>query len=538
MPEASDSYALQPLQSLYFDTELVNHLGPRGNPLHLVLCSILAVVILTIAGFNYVNLATARAGRRMHEIGVRKALGAHRGQLMRQLLSESVLLSVGATVLGVAMAEVLSLILPVIAGSDFALPQLHWTISTYAGAAALAVGVGLAAGAYPAWVVARFQPATVVHGGRVGGVPLRRGLVVAQFTVTAALMTMTLLIWHQVDYIQNLLREDSILGAKPEQVVVIKNRGLTMDQARAFKTELLQDSHIATVSLSGTIPGEGMGMVFMAGEEQMMINVYQVDSDFVEIMGLRMAQGRALTDEPADAQAVVINETAARMLGLEEPLGKTINASRGESRVVGVIEDFHFQGPRSTIEPLVILQVDGGAGVILVRAQPGHLDAALKVIDDQWAAVAPHRPIQRNSLEEVTSKLYSKDLMVGRALTLFLFLAIAVASVGLFGMAAHAAHERTKEIGIRKVFGASPGGLTAMMLRDFAKPIAIAFLLSVPIAYGLATHWLQEFAYRVEIGVGLFLVSGALSFVIAGLTVGHQAMRAALTNPIETLRTE
>ena len=538
LPEASDSYALQPLQSLYFDTELVNHLGPRGNPLHLVLCSILAVVILTIAGFNYVNLATARAGRRMHEIGVRKALGAHRGQLMRQLLSESVLLSVGATVLGVAMAEVLSLILPVIAGSDFALPQLHWTISTYAGAAALAVGVGLAAGAYPAWVVARFQPATVVHGGRVGGVPLRRGLVVAQFTVTAALMTMTLLIWHQVDYIQNLLREDSILGAKPEQVVVIKNRGLTMDQARAFKTELLQDSHIATVSLSGTIPGEGMGMVFMAGEEQMMINVYQVDSDFVEIMGLRMAQGRALTDEPADAQAVVINETAARMLGLEEPLGKTINASRGESRVVGVIEDFHFQGPRSTIEPLVILQVDGGAGVILVRAQPGHLDAALKVIDDQWAAVAPHRPIQRNSLEEVTSKLYSKDLMVGRALTLFLFLAMAVASVGLFGMAAHAAHERTKEIGIRKVFGASPGGLTAMMMRDFAKPIAIAFLLSVPIAYGLANHWLQEFAYRVEIGVGLFLVSGALSFVIAGLTVGHQAMRAALTNPIETLRTE
>ena len=173
-----------------------------------------------------------------------------------------------------------------------------------------------------------------------------------------------------------------------------------------------------------------------------------------------------------------------------------------------------------------------------MRVRPGHLDAALKVIDDKWAAVAPYRPIQRNSLAEIAAKLYSEELMVGRALTLFLFLAIAVASVGLFGMAAHAAQERTKEIGIRKVFGASPGGLIAMLLRDFAKPIAIAFLFSVPIAYGLATHWLQEFAYRVEIGVGLFLVSGALSFAIAGLTVGHQAMRAALTNPIETLRTE
>ena len=214
-------------------------------------------MVLTIAGVNYVNLATARAGRRIHEIGVRKALGAHRGQLMRQLLSESVLLSTAATVLGAALTEVLILLIPVITGSDFELPYLHWTISTCAGAAALAVGVGLAAGAYPAWVVARFQPATAVRGGRVGGALLRRGLVVAQFTVTAALMTMTLLIWHQLDYIQNLLRENSTLGFEPEQVVVIRTRGLTMDQARAFKTELLQDSRIAAVSLSTTVPGGG-----------------------------------------------------------------------------------------------------------------------------------------------------------------------------------------------------------------------------------------------------------------------------------------
>ena len=534
--DAAGPYALQTLKSIYFDTEVSSRVGPRGNPMYLALCAILAVVILTIAGVNYVNLATARAGRRIHEIGVRKALGAHRGQLMRQLLSESVLLSVGATVLGAVLTEVLIVLIPVITGSDFQLPYLHWTISTCAGAVALAVGVGLAAGIYPAWVVARFQPATAVRGGRVGGALLRRGLVVAQFTVTAALMTMTLLIWHQLDYFQNLLRENSTLGFEPEQVVVIKNLALTMDQARIFKTELLQDSRIAAVSLSMTVPGQGFGMT-MRGKDQIEINVYQADSDFVEILGLRMAQGRALTDEPADAQAVVINETAARMMGLEEPLGETI-AVQGGKRVVGVLEDFHSQGPRSKIEPLIIEQVAGWAGVIIVRVQPGHLDAALKVIDDKWAAVSPYRPIQRSPLEEVFARLYSEELLMGRALTLFLFLAIAVASVGLFGMAAHAAQERTKEIGIRKVFGASPGGLTAMLLRDFAKPVAVAFLLSVPIAYWLATHWLQEFAYRAEIGVGLFLVSGALSFAIAGLTVGHQAMRAALTNPIDTLRTE
>ena len=543
-PRAADYYALQPLKAIYFDTEVPNYLGPKGNPMYLALSAILAVVVLMIAGVNYVNLATAWAGRRVHEIGVRKALGAHRGQLIRQLLSESMLLSAGAIVLGAVLTEVLILFLPVIAGSDFALPQLDWTISTYAGAAALAVGVGLIAGAYPAWVVACFQPTAAVRGGRVGGARLRQGLVVAQFTVTAALLTMTLLMWHQIDYIQDLRREGSALEFEPEQVVVVEKGGMTVDQARTFKTELLQDSRIAAVSLAQTVPGQRMGFshdVKAEGvEEYVMMRVYGVDGDFVESMGLQMSQGRALTDEPADAQAIVINETAVQMLGWTEPLGKMINFRGQDRRVVGVIEDFHFDGPHQKIGPLLMRPISEQwwLSVILVRVQPGHLDEALKVIDDQWAAVAPYRPIKRDSLKEVFAQLYSKELLMGRALTVFLLLAIVVASVGLFGMAAYAAHERTREIGIRKVFGASPGGLTAMLLRDFAKPVSIAFLLSVPIAYGLANHWLQEFVYRVEIGAGLFLLSGALSFAIAGLTVGHQAMRAALTNPIETLRTE
>ena len=541
LQDAADSYALQPLKSVYFDTEVSSNVGPRGNPFYLTLCAILAAVVLTIAGVNYVNLATARAGHRTHEIGVRKALGAHRGQLIRQLLSESMLLSVGATVLGAVLTEVLILLIPVITGSDFQLSYLHWTISTCAGAAALAVGVGLAAGIYPAWVVARFQPATAVRGGRVGGALLRRGLVVAQFTVTAALLTMTLLIWHQLDYFQNLFRENSTLGFEPEQVVVIRNLALTMDQAQIFKTELLQDSRIAAVSLSETVPGVGSRATYgfrpEGVEEQVKVRVYEVDSDFVEIMGLRMSEGRDLNDEATGE--IVINEAAARMLGRTEPLDEMINF-QGQRRIVGVIEDFHFDGPHSKIGPLFMVPFSPWhwAGVIIVRVQPGHLDAALKVIDDKWAAAAPYHPILRNPLEEVFARLYSEELLMGRALTIFLFLAIVVASIGLFGMAAHAAQERTKEIGIRKVFGASPGGLTAMLLRDFAKPVAIAFLLSVPIAYWLANQWLQDYAYHVEVGVGLFLVSGALSFVIAGLTVGHQAMRAALTNPIETLRTE
>ena len=560
LAEATDSYSLQPLKSIYFDTESPSSIGPSGNPMHLALFAALAMVLLTVAGFNYVNLATARAQRRMHEIGLRKALGAHRGQLIRQLLGESLLLSIGATLLAVAMAETVTPFLPAIGESDFEWSP-RWTISTCAGAAVLAVTVGMAPGAYPAWVVACFQPAVLERGGRIGGARLRLGLVVAQFTVTATLMTMTLLIWHQVSFIQSMLRENSVLGLEPEQVVIVYNPhegGLTADQARTFKVELLQDSRTAAVSLSVGVPGHGSGRTSQTysadGELKMSTSEYEADGDFVEIMGLRMVQGRPLTDAQADANAVVINETAVRWLELEEPLGKTIpggflppggfipgpdgHVHGMERRVVGVIEDFHFRGPRYKVEPLVIAQLDEKVAVIIVRVRPGHFEEALEVIDEKWAAAAPYHPVRRKFLKEVAAEFYSEELKMGRALTLLLFLTIAVASIGLFGLAAHAAQARTKEIGIRKVFGGSPGRIAAMLMRDFARPVAIAFLLSVPIAYGFADHWLQDFAYRVEIGAGLFLVAEVLSFAIAGVSVGGQAMRAALANPARTLHTQ
>ena len=545
-PEATHSYALQPLKSIYFDKEFPNHLGPDGNPMHLAVFATLAMVLLTIAGFNYVNLATARAEGRLNEMGIRKALGARRAQLIHQLLSESALLSVGATVLGVVMAETVTLLLPAIGGFGLEL-SARWTVSAGAGAALLAIAVGLAAGAYPAWVVACFQPSVLERGGRLGRARLRQGLVVAQFTVTATMMTITLLIWHQIGFTQSMLRENSVLGLEPEQVVIIKNPyddgGLTAGQAWAFKAELLQDSRIAAVSLAKRAPlsrGRRRSTDSREKEGRPSIAEYRADRDFVGVMGLRMVQGRPLTDEPADANAVVINETAVRRLELEEPLGRQLRSSPGLVRptVVGVIQDFHFRGPQERVGPLLLAQIDDRVGAIVVRVHPGHLEEALEVIDDKWTAAAPSRPIQRHSLEEVAARLYSKELSVGRALTAFLFLAIAVAAVGLFGMAAHAAHERTREIGVRKVFCASAGRITAMLLGDFAKPVAIAFLLSVPVAYALADHWLQDYAYRVEIGVALFMVSGALCFVIAGLTVGGQAMRAALTSPARTLHTK
>ena len=542
MPEEEGrAYKLQPLKSIRFDSEVPNNLGPSGNPLYLAICAALAALILAIAGVNYVNLATARADRRTHEIGVRKSLGAQRGQLIRQLLCESVVLSAGATLLGAAATQVLVRLPALITGMDIGLPFMRWTIPAAAGAAALALGVGLAAGAYPAWLVARFQPAAVVRRRRSGGARLRQVLVVGQFTVTAALMTMTLLIWSQVDYVQDLLRRDSSLGFEPEQVTVIRNQGLTLEQTRVLKSELLQDSRIALVSLAETLPGNLSRTWYeVQGEDaaKVQVRTYGVDGDFFEMLGLRMSRGRALTDDPSDDRAAVINETAVRRMGWEDPLGKAITGYMGRDlRVVGVVEDFHFDGPHKKVEPLLMAPVSN-VGPISVRARPGHLDEVNELIDAKWADLSPHRPIERMPLEEVFAGLYMEELLMGRALTVFLSFAIAVALVGLFGMAAHTAQNRTREIGVRKVFGASTAGLTAMMLRDFARPVGLAFLLSVPIAWWLAGLWLQDYVYHVEVGPGLFLTSGALSFLVAGLTVGHQAVRAALANPVETLRTE
>ena len=539
--EEGSTYKLQPLKSIRFDADVPNSLGPSGNPLYLAVCAALAAVILAIAGINYVNLATARADRRTHEIGVRKSLGAQRGQLIRQLLCESVVLSAGATLLGAAATQILVRLPALITGMPIDLPFMRWTIPAAAGAAALALVIGLAAGAYPAWLVARFQPAAVVRRRRSGGARLRQVLVVGQFTVTAALMTMTLLIWSQVGYVQDLLRRESALGFEPEQVTVIRNQGLTLEQTRVLKSELLQDSRVALVSLSETLPGNLSRTWYgVKGEDagEVEVRTYGVDGDFFEMLGLRMSRGRALTDDPSDDRAAVINETAVRRMGWEDPLGKAITGYMGRDlRVVGVVEDFHFDGPHKKVEPLLMAPVTN-VGPISVRARSGHLDEVNELIDAKWADLSPHRPIERMPLEEVFAGLYMEELLMGKVLTVFLSFAIAVALVGLFGMAAHAAQKRTREIGVRKVFGASVTGLTAMMLRDFAKPVGLAFLLSVPISWWLGGLWLQNYVYHVEVGVGLYLTSGALSFLVAGLTVGRQAIRASMSNPVETLRTE
>jgi putative ABC transport system permease protein len=535
-PSAYDhNYKLQPLSSIYLDVTAPNSLGSGlgTDPRYLFLCSTIAVLILGLAAINYVNLATARARSRSREIGVRKSIGASRTQLVCQLLGEAGLQSLAATALAVALAEAAIPLVPYLAGIE--VPGLRWTPSLAVGSIALATGFGLAAGAYPAWIVARYQPAMVARADReAGGFGLRRGLMIAQFTVTAALMTMSLVIWQQLDYIRA-----HHLGLQPEQVVLIDNRAIAPEQASSFKAALLQDSRIEAVSLSQRVPtgySGKMGFPIDGFEQLVRMTNYGVDGDFVRTLGMRMVMGRALSDDPVDAQSIVVNEAAVRYLGWDKPLARSLFFNGVNHQIIGVVADFHYESLHSRVEPLYMVQGGGWQSHILVRLRAGYLHQALAAIDDQWAHFAPQHPIRRTFLDDAFARLYDQEQRLARVFTVFFSMAIAVASIGLFGLAAHTAQSRTREIGVRKVFGASVGGIAAMMSRDIAGLVLIAFVLSVPIAWWATDHWLQDFAYHVEVNVGVFLLSGVASLTLALLTVSHQSIRAALSDPIETLR--
>lgn len=533
---ADQSYRLQRLSSVYLDTAAPNRLGPAPGfaPRYLVLCGTVATLILALAGINYVNLSTARARRRAREIGVRRAVGAHRGQLLRQFLGEATLQSAAATALAVVLAEVVIPLVPYLTGIE--VPGLLWTPALAVSVLGAAAGLGLAAGAYPAWIVSRYQPVSVVERRATGGADLRRGLVVAQFTVTTALLTVTLVIWQQLDYVQQRR-----LGLQPEQVVLIDNSALAAEQALSFKVELLRDIRIEAVSLSQRVPtgfSGTMGFQLEGFDGLVQMTNYGVDGDFVETLGMRMAAGRDLADDAADADAIVLNEAAVRYLGWDQPLGRTLSFNGVEHHVVGVVEDFHYESLHQRVEPLFMVPATDWTSQIVVRLRADHLEAALGAIDRTWAAFAPNHPIRRTFLDDAFARLYEQDRRLARVFTTFFCLATAVASVGLFGLAAHAAQARTREIGVRKVFGATVAGVAAMLSREFARLAVVAVLLSVPLAWWTAREWLQEFAYHVDLGAGVFVLSGAMSLALALAAVSQQAVRAALADPVKTLRHE
>ncbi len=549
------SLSLQALTDIHLHSQYDGEIGANGSMAEVGFYSGIALLLLLIACVNFMNLSTARSADRAREVGVRKAMGAQRGQLIQQFLGEAILLSLFAVMLALALVE-------------FALPLFNDLIGKSLGffgsnfgamaaiLAALALMVGLAAGCYPAFYLSAFQPVKVLKGilgGAKGGAPrLRQLLVVGQFALSVIFLIGIAVMHRQLDYIQN-----RPLGYEKEQIVFIRSpqREERMN-FELFRQELKAVPGVMEATGASAIPGSGQpfGLVpvhgeGMAAEARLEMAADWVEHDFAETFGLKLIAGRDFSPEFSTdpVEALLINETAALALGWRDnAVGRRLAMYRPDrpdpifsGRVVGVVKDFHFQSLHLPIKPMLMTcRPVFNRTYIALRLQSGNLAATLAGIEKGWKKLAPEWPLELSFLDETAAAQYQSEQRVRRVVGHAAFLAIFIACLGLFGLAAFAAEQRTKEIGIRKVLGASATGVVALLSKDFVKLVLIGNLIAWPVAYFAMNKWLQAFAYRIDIGWSVFALAGGLALLVALLTVSTQAIKAALANPVKALRYE
>jgi putative ABC transport system permease protein len=534
-----------------------SHVERRADVQYIYLFSTVAAFILLVAGINYMNLATARALRRGREVGVRKVVGATRTQLVRQFLSESVLLSALAFVTAFVLAALLLPSFGRMVGRTFEPVELL-DGNVLLVSAAIMLFVGILAGSYPAFYLSAYKPVAVLKGRMPvdrRGTLLRKGLITAQFIVSIGLAACTLVLWNQLDYVRS-----SNLGFDTDNIVLIEPNEAVRPQYAALKGELLRLPGVAGVT---TAPFPGWTHVVIttsqpegyqrgADEQLPDFPTYEVDSEFLPTLGIELVTGRNLdANRPGDLEgSVLINETLARELGWENPLGKEISQPTRQNgkwvwisaQVVGVVSDFHNATMKLAVNPVVIRlhspdNIDP-FGKIIVKLTGENVSRTLADIERTWGAFSPDHPFVYTFLDAQVDQFYEDDIRLGNLLSVFAVLAILIACLGLFGLAAYMAEQRTKEIGIRKILGATVPGVVSLLSKDFLKLVIIAFIISVPVAWYLMNRWLEEFTYRIGIGPGIFLLAGALAVLIALATVSYQAVKAALADPVKSLRYE
>lgn len=523
------SLFLQPLVDIHLHSHLQNELKVNGDPDYLYIFSAIALLILFIACINFVNLSTARAGQRAREVGVRKVLGARRHQLVRQFLSEAVLISLIALVLALGIVEVTLPGFNALFSKTLDI-NLEDGLPALAGFVLVALCVGVLSGSYSAFFLSSFRPVQVLHGVLKSGsleAWLRKGLVVFQFAISTTLIVAALVIYAQLHYVQY-----KDLGFDREQVVVISGVHILQDNYAAFKRELLAHASVLQVT-SGSPPGVAPRTEKYKGGSGEMVTTYSydVDYDYVETLGLELLAGRNFSTEHAtDAKgALIVNQVHETVFGEKKSL-------LGE-RVIGVIKDFHIFSLHRPIAPLR-LRLRPGVHSLLVRIDLNDVAGTLAFMREQWGVFVPERPFVYSFLDDDWARLYRAEQKLGNIIGVFSALAVLVACLGLFGLASFAAERRTKEIGIRKVLGASVANIAVLLSRDFTRLVLLANVIAWPLVYYAAQHWLQEFTYRIDIGLEYFALGGATALIIAWATVGWQAVRAGMANPVDSLRYE
>ncbi|MBK6391976.1 MAG: ABC transporter permease [Saprospiraceae bacterium] len=543
-------YSLFPIKDIHLHSSRTVELGVNGNIQYVYIFSAVALFILLIACINFMNLSTARSAGRAKEVGIRKVLGTEKKALIGQFLTESTLMAFISTLLAISIIWISMPWFNTMAGK-----QLEFTIlfkpQYILFLFSLPIVIGILAGSYPAFYLSAFQPISVLKGKLIAGSKkngLRNFLVVFQFATSIILIIGTIIVYQQLKFIQN-----TNLGFNKDQVLVVNNPGIRGENREVFKNEIAKLSGIKSASFAGYLPVSNSSRndntfspdAVMNEKNGFNMQSWSVDYDYIPTLGMEIIKGRNFSKEyGSDSAAIIINESTAAVLGPDEPIGKYLYTNDGGSpnsttalQIIGVVKNFHYESLRKNVGPLS-MRLGNNRWASAYRVDTKDINQLVKNIELKYKEMAPGMPFSYQFLDDSFDEMYREDQRIGQVSLNFAFLAILIACMGLLGLATYTMEQRTKEIGVRKVLGATVANIVKMLSKDFLMLVSISIVIAVPIAWFGMYKWLQEFAFRMDMSIWIFVAAGVVALLIAFITVSFQAIKAALMNPIKSLRTE
>jgi len=532
-------FILRPFKEIYFARNLQKEKGAQhGNMQLILLFSVISVLILVIACINFINLSTARSMVRSKEICVRKVTGATQSQLVKQFLFETFTISFIALLLAVLLIQIFLPVFSRIADAklemDYTNPQM------IAGMLLIFLFTGLAAGSFPSFFLSSLNPVSALKGKSIRSSrhgALRKTLIVFQFTISIFLVAATLAVFRQMNFLKN-----ADLGVNIDHIINIRLKGdLITGKRMVFKERLLQRPEILKASISNQVPGSltNTNTWRVNGEPKPMI-ITNTDPEYLDVMDLELIEGRNFNREMITDREVtyLINEEAVKLLGFESPVGETIRANFGTSQIIGVVRNYHFNSLHKKIAPLAICWCERWGGVANIKISGKNIGETINYIEKVWTEMNPDFPFSYSFLDESFAQQYNQENRMAESLVYFVFTAIILACLGLFGLSAFIAERKTKEIGIRKVLGSKNSSIVLLLAKDFLKWVVIANIFAWPLAYIFITKWLRGYAYRANIGIAIFILSGFITMVIALFTISFQSVKASVANPVDSLKYE
>jgi len=540
------SFHLQPLTAIHLSSQFASDLSPAGDIRYVYIFGAIALFMLLIACINFMNLSTAGASKRAREVGIRKVLGSLKLELVRQFLLESILITAIALLLAIVFMYLALPVFNTLAGQNLALRFGDHPL-LLPGLVLFVLFTGILAGSYPAFYLSSFNPVAVLKGRFTSGkksIGLRSGLVIFQFLFSIILIVSTTVVYKQLSFIQH-----KSLGYNKDQVMILP-AWMLGDKASIFRQQIGNDPRVASISNSGYLPAgpsDGNNFFVYPGENPNQIVKtlrYDVDENYISTLGIQMLAGRNFSKNFAsDSSGVILNEAAARIFGWgEKATGHIISTTQNNGEitsyhVIGIVKNFHFKSLHELISPLVMV-LSPNPGMMIVKLKTKDAAGLLAAAKIKWTAFGTEEPFAYSFLDERFNNTYQSEQKIGLILGIFAGLTIFVACLGLFGLAKFTAEQRTKEIGIRKVLGATVSGVVALLSKDFLKLVLAAFIIASPIAWYIMNRWLQDFAYRIDISAWVFVIAALLAVIITIITVSFQAIKAAIANPVKSLRTE